>query len=276
MMSVTSEVHHVRPANPLHFPSSDPEWNAMPEGKRHARLCELLFQGISRVAGGAHAVGADQFVYYDASNPKRCLAPDVFLKLDVPDSLFETFLSWERGAPEMCVEILSPSDTKEFLPLTTKMERYRSLGTRELVLFHADGEKGSRLRVFDRIEGDLVERLVENERTPALALSALRGKAEWCVLPSGELGDALRVICDGVVVPSDAEIVDAASRARDAAEEARYAAQEERDAARDERDVARDERDAARDDRDVARGDAAAARARVADLEKEIARLRGK
>jgi Uma2 family endonuclease len=204
MTTVASEVHHVRPANPLHFPSSHPEWE-LPESKRHARLCELLYDVLSSIAGGAHAVGADQFVYFDAANPKRCLAPDAFLKLGVADSLFPIWRSWEHGAPELCVEILSPSDTKEFLTLEKKLERYKSLGTRELVIFDVEAPPGSRLRVLDRIEDDLVERVVENERSPSIVLGELGGRFTWVVAPGDDLGDALRLTRDGVLVPTDAE-----------------------------------------------------------------------
>ena len=42
----------------------------------------------------------------------------------------------------------------------------------ELVVFHVEGEPGSRLRVWDRIDGDLVERNVSDETTPCLTLDA--------------------------------------------------------------------------------------------------------
>ena len=39
----------------------------------------------------------------------------------------------ERGTPELCVEVLSPSDSQEKLSFQEKLDRYRALGTRELV-----------------------------------------------------------------------------------------------------------------------------------------------
>ena len=35
-----------------------------------------------------HTVGADQFVYFDAAAPRRCLAPDAFVTLGVQDHDF--------------------------------------------------------------------------------------------------------------------------------------------------------------------------------------------
>ncbi|HSO39843.1 MAG TPA: hypothetical protein VLT33_45260 [Labilithrix sp.] len=57
----------------------------------------------------------------------------------------------------------SPSDTPERWTFAEKLLRYRALGVRELVTFHVDAPPGQRLRVWDRLEHDLVERVVEGE-----------------------------------------------------------------------------------------------------------------
>ena len=98
-------IRYVRPIRPLHFPASDPEWE-MGEGKRHQLLCELLRQILAVAAGEGSSVGSDQFLYFDASNPQRKCAPDGFVKLGVPDELFDTWttsvvesdslISWAR------------------------------------------------------------------------------------------------------------------------------------------------------------------------------------
>jgi Uma2 family endonuclease len=117
-----------------------------------------------------HTVGADQFVYFDAANPKRCLAPDAFVKLGVRDHDFDSYLVWEEGTPELAFEVLSPSDTPERWTFDEKLRRYQALGVRELVTFHVDAEPGKRLRVWDRLEQDLVERVVTDDRTPCVTL----------------------------------------------------------------------------------------------------------
>ena len=183
----------------------------MNESKRHARICELLYQLLKHVFGDASAVGADQFVYWDGEDPKKRLAPDVFVKLGVKDSLFDSWKTWEHGAPELCVEVLSPSDTGEYLPLKTKMTRYRALGVRELVLFDLELEAGRRLRVFDRIDGDLVERVVDGEATPCVVLSEASGVAyDWFLAPADDIPLALRLNERGVPIATLAEQVDAA------------------------------------------------------------------
>ena len=186
-----TDLRHVRPVQPLQFPSSDPEWD-MPESNRHGLLCELLRQILARALGREHSIGKDNFVYFDATHPRRCLAPDGFVKLAFPRDLFDAWKTWERGTPELCVEILSPSDTKEKLSFPEKLRRYHALGTRELVAFDIDAPAGSRLRAWDRIENDLVERVVEGETTPCLTLGT-----HWVLAPGGEdLPVALRLARD--------------------------------------------------------------------------------
>ena len=163
----------------------------MPESWRHGRFCDLLFQILVHALGPNHSVGKDNFVYFNASKPKRCLAPDGFVKLDVKQELFDSWKTWLSGTPELCVEILSPSDTKEKLTLKTKLERYRELGARELLVFNSDAPKGKRLRAWDRIRHDLVERVINNEVTPCVTL-----RAHWVVAPTEELGVALRLARD--------------------------------------------------------------------------------
>jgi hypothetical protein len=135
-------------------------------------MCKALYEILRAAAGPESTVACDAFVYFDASNPKRCLAPDGSVKVGIPQHDFDSWKSWERGAPELAFEILSPSDSPERWTFEEKLERYRALGVHELVVFHADGEPGARLRVWDRIDGDLVERVVEGERTPCLTLDA--------------------------------------------------------------------------------------------------------
>jgi Uma2 family endonuclease len=189
-MATPQSIRHVRPVQPLHFPSSDPEWD-MPESWRHGRLCDLLFQILVHALGRESSVGKDNFIYFDASNPSRRLAPDAFVKLRVAQEPFNSWKTWQMGTPEVCVEILSPSDTKEKLTLKQKLERYRALGTPEVIAFNRDYPEGKRLRAWDRIEDDLVERVVDNETTPCLAL-----RAHLVLSDVADLGIALRLAHD--------------------------------------------------------------------------------
>ena len=185
-----TNLRHVRPVQPFPFPSSDPEWE-MPESKRHKRLCALLYSILGDNYAAQHSMGSDQFVYFDAIHPKRCLAPDAFLKLGQPDDDFKSWATSERGVPEVCAEILSPSDTREKLTFRTKLSRYRALGTRELVCFDIDAPAGSRLRAWDRVGQALVERVVDHETTPCLTLGL-----HWVLSGADNLPVALRLARD--------------------------------------------------------------------------------
>jgi hypothetical protein len=183
-------------------------------------MCDLLYQVLRHAVGEQHSVGKDNFVYWDASKPRRKCAPDAFVKLGVPHALFDSWKTWEHGAPELAVEILSPSDSPEKLTWDQKMERYLALGVRELIAFHVESPEGSRLRAWDRLENDLVERLVEGETTPCLTLRGLHWVLAESRAPSGEeLSVALRLARD----PAGRELVPTVSEARIAAAEAELA-----------------------------------------------------
>ena len=184
-------LQHVRPVVPLHFPESEPESERTGQSGRHYLMCKALYEILRAAAGDEHTASCDAFVYFDASNPERKLAPDGAVKLGIPQHVFDAWKTWERGAPELAFEILSPSDSPERWTFEEKLLRYRACGVSELVIFHADGQPGSRLRVWDRIDGDLVERTVTGEATPCLTLDA-----HLVVAPVGELPPCVRLARD--------------------------------------------------------------------------------
>ena len=203
-----AKVRHLQVDERVLFPSSHPEWE-MPESGRHGRLCELLYLVLRGAVGRESTVGKDHFVYYDRKEPRRCLAPDAFVKLGVPHHLVESWKTWQLGVPEMCVEILSPSDTEETLSFREKLRRYNALKPRELIVFRADGKPGRRLRAWDRAKGVLVERIVSKERTPCRTLGAF-----FVVHDEPEIGPALRLAdAEGKLLLTEAEAREAELRA---------------------------------------------------------------
>ena len=156
-------VRYVRAPVPLHFPTEA----EMPESKLHLALRTFLFQLLQFTFGESCSVGSEQFVYWRASDPKTCLAPDAFLKLGAKDSRFDSWKTWERGTPELAVEIVSESDRRGW---DEKLAAYRDLGVRELVRFDAAAEVGQRLRVWDRVADDLVERVLDGEAAESFVL----------------------------------------------------------------------------------------------------------
>src|SRR5690242_15852657 len=101
------DLRYVREPEPIHFPVEE----EVPEGFEHLVIRTFLFRLLSFALGSSHTVASDQFVYWDASSPKRCLSPDVFVRLNHPQPA--NLGSWQTwvtgGAPDLAVEIISPN-----------------------------------------------------------------------------------------------------------------------------------------------------------------------
>ncbi len=178
--AATVELRHVRAPAALVFPVGA----EVPESRRHLKLRTFLFTTFERAFGGHAAIGSDQFVYFRASDPRRRLAPDLFARVGAKNEDFDTWKTWERGAPQLAVEIASPNER----PWRDKLADYHDAGFVEVVRFDADAAEGARIRVWDRIEGDLVERVVEGDRTPCTVLGGA-----WVVAPIPDYAVALRL-----------------------------------------------------------------------------------
>jgi Uma2 family endonuclease len=177
---------HLRATKALHFPVEE----TVPEGKRHLLLRTALFQVLQLELAGSAAVGSDQFVYWNARDPGRRLAPDVFVRTGEPDRVFDSWKTWESGAPQLAVEIVSESNASE-REWQDKLERYQEAGFEEVVRFDPLAAPAERLRVWDRLQGDLVERVVRNDRSPCEALGLW-----WVVSEEPELGSVLTLSRD--------------------------------------------------------------------------------
>lgn len=207
---------YLRAPRPLHFP----EHEQVPETKLHLELRTLLWQFLKLAFADSALIGCDQFVYWDAANPRLCLAPDAFVRLGGPDELFGSWKVWERGAPHVAVEIISDHDARD-RNWTAKLHAYRQLGVRELVRFDPEATSG-KLRVWDRIENDLAEREPGDLPLPSNVLPGF-----WLLHQDAKLGPSLRLSRD----PEGREL---------------YLTPGETDAARIEASAARIEADAAR------------------------------
>src|SRR6185503_11161274 len=89
------QLRHVRPARPLHFPAFDREEERLGQSPRHLELCFLLYALLRRVCAREHSVRADEFIYWHSRSPKRCLAPDAFVKLGPPRPMHDVWKVWE-------------------------------------------------------------------------------------------------------------------------------------------------------------------------------------
>jgi Uma2 family endonuclease len=158
------------------FPSEE----KVPESTQHLKLRTLLYLVLDHAFRREHSIGCDQFVYWNGANPRQCLAPDGFVRLGRPSDDFASWKTWERGAPQLCVEITSRSDEPE-APWEEKLEKYLELGALEVVRFDWRPAKAPRLRVWDRVDGVLTERVVRDDRTPCSTLGL-----HWVVVAHAE------------------------------------------------------------------------------------------
>jgi Uma2 family endonuclease len=189
----------------------------VPESPVHLRIRTALFLVLERRLRGKAFVGSDQFVYYEPHNPLACLAPDAFVRLGGPSELVPTFRTWEHGAPHVGVEIVSPSDARD-REHERRLERYRRSGIGEVVVFDADASEP--LRIWDNVEGDLVER----ERSGAAWTRCDALGAYWFVTDEPRLGLVLRVAdhADGAGLWLSPDELEAQERAAREAERAAH------------------------------------------------------
>lgn len=174
----------------------------MPETRRHYELRTTLFQVVKLALADQASIGSAQLVFWNAADPSRSLAPDLFVRLGAPDSLFDSWKTWERGAPEVAVEILSDADATE-LAWEGQLHRYHELGVEELVRFDPLAPADF-LRVWDRVDDDLIERDLDD---PLVAESPVLG-LYWVVVKDASLGRMLRLAKDdsgGRLLPTPVE-----------------------------------------------------------------------
>jgi Uma2 family endonuclease len=196
-------VRHVRAPRRVVFPSEA----EVPEGKRHYKLRTFLYQVLELALADRACIGCDQFVYWNARLPGRCLSPDAFVYLGAPDCDFESWKTWERGTPQLAVEIVSDPGT-EIFDWDRRYQSYLELGVRELVRFDPDAPEGARVAVWDRVDDDLIERVVEADATPCLTLGL-----HWIVRPVEGYPAGLRLARD----PEGSDLLLSPAEERDAA-----------------------------------------------------------
>ncbi len=254
---------YVRAPRAIHFPSEERPEEHVSETKRHLHARTTLYLLLEQ-ARAEDAVGSDQFVYWDAGNPKKCLSPDVFVKLGSKDRDFDSWKNWKRGAPDLAVEIVSESDRSDS-EWQNKLESYQASGIGEVVRFDPDDVKAP-LRVWDSLDGELVERAPQSATLQECTALGL-----WWVIVASDLGPVLRLARDregqDLLPTADEErlrLADELALER----RARTVAEHERMVAEHERKLVEKELLAERETRRLAEHE-------VDKLRAELARLRG-
>ena len=83
-------------------------------------------------------VGANMLVYDEPGNPRRHLAPDVFVVFGVPNRRRDLFKIWEERPPSFVLEVTSKSTRYE--DMRTKRQRYAAWGVAEYFLYDPRSE----------------------------------------------------------------------------------------------------------------------------------------
>lgn len=190
---------YLRAPRPLHFPETE----KVPETKLHLELRTLIWQFLKLAFAETAHIGCDQFVYWDAANPRLSLAPDAFVRLGGPDEMFGSWKVWERGAPHVAIEVISDHDARD-RNWAAKLQAYRQLGVRELVRFNPESATG-KLRIWDRLDNDLSEREPTDTPMPSNVLPGF-----WLLQADARLGSSLRLSRDAegrnlYLTPSEAD-----------------------------------------------------------------------
>jgi Uma2 family endonuclease len=195
------------------FRTEEPFEEHVAEGKRHLEARTTLYLVLknlleeyrrrSRRARQAReaAIGSDQFVYYDSTDPKKCFAPDVFIKLGSHARDFNTWNVWEQGTPDLVVEIVSDND-RDPAVWNEKFHRFLAAGVKEVVRFDALADHP--IRIWDRTENEFVER---NSGQPERLQCKTLG-LYWIAIPNDTYGKQLRLAKDAAgkeVLPTPIE-----------------------------------------------------------------------
>lgn len=173
------------------------------EGMGHWLVCKLLFESLRAALGDHVLLSVNQFLYWDARDPRRSAGPDVYGRLDREAQLLRTWKVWELGAPQFVIEVVSDSSWP--LDVTDKPALYDRLGVQELIVFDpeadarstASGQVPRTLRAWRRVEGALVELQIEADRyyaaTLELWLRVVPGEESYPVLRAarGTTGEEL-------------------------------------------------------------------------------------
>jgi len=177
---------YLRAPEPVYFPESE----EVPETNENLERRLALYQSLKLEIAASATIGSDQFVYWDPTTAKKRLAPDVFVRLDRRHRPFRVWKIWERGAPDLGVEIISTADEGE-PDWDEKLARYRAAGVGEVVRFDAEDDE-TPLRVWDMISGDLVERSQDDPD-----LRRCEALDRWWVIVNDEaIGPMLRLARD--------------------------------------------------------------------------------
>ena len=167
---------HSAPA--IVYPESD--GNPMAESDRHRKLMIEFIQMLEDYFRNRKDiyVSGNLLIYYEEGNPRKCVAPDVFVVFGVAAKPRRTYLTWEEGrTPDFVLEVASQSTYRQ--DMRRKKALYASvLGVKEYYIYDPGGEIQPHFMGYRLVEGAYQEIAFVNERLPSHVLGLELGERE--------------------------------------------------------------------------------------------------
>jgi len=265
-----------RPPRPVHYPESDGK--PVAESDLHRTL---LLGTVEALAWHFRSdpdiyVSGNMLLYYVEGDPRKCVAPDVFVVKGVIKRMRGNYRLWAEGqSPCLVIEFTSKSTRRE--DQHGKRALYARIGVREYFLFDPEGDYlRPRFQGYRLVDGDFEPMPFEPDGTlisQELDLT-LFGEGAWFRMIDRRTGNPVLTSAER----AEAEARRAEAEARRADAEAGRAEAETRradaEAGRADAEAGRAEAEARRADSEVAARKSAESRAATAEA--ELARLRAR
>ncbi|HWQ34546.1 MAG TPA: Uma2 family endonuclease [Blastocatellia bacterium] len=152
-------------------------------------------------------VSGNLLIYYVEGNPKKRVAPDVFVVRGVPKGQRRIYKLWEEGVmPQFIIELTSRQTWRE--DLQEKWRLYEQLGVQEYFIFDPE---------YDYLEESLVGYRLENGQYTALEAQERRLRSEVLNLELVDTGETLRLFDPGTqkFLPDPREMAEELARYRE-------------------------------------------------------------
>lgn len=173
----------IRSAPTVAYPESDGKPMAETEAHRDLMIDFILilkdyFENQEDVC-----VSGNMLMYYEEGNPKKVVAPDVFVTFGVEKKQRRTYRTWEEGhTPDFVLEVASPSTFKK--DIGQKKDIYASvLAVKEYYIYDPLGQIVPSFIGYRLIDGEYKEIVLVDERLTSEVLG----------LELGEIEDKLRL-----------------------------------------------------------------------------------
>ena len=123
-------------------------------------------------------VSGNLLIYYEEGNPKKSVAPDVFVVFGVSEKSRRTFLTWEEGqTPDFVLEVASASTHQN--DIGHKKDLYASvLEVEEYYIYDPYGEISPNFIGYRLVEGAYQEIEFVDERLPSRVLGLELGERD--------------------------------------------------------------------------------------------------